>query len=101
MSKSKAVNRVWLTTIDSPLLPDALEDVRRATKHRRYRRYFPVAVDFIAKNNYTCAVIELAHLLKGSVSGVGFAKRRPTDKYDESIGRRIAMRRAIEDAVNG
>ena len=101
MSKSKSVNRVWLTTTDEPMSFEAQEDVRRATKNRRYRRYFPVAVDFIAKNNYTCAVIELAHSLKGSVSGVGFAKRRPTDKYNESIGRRIAMRRAIEDAVNG
>lgn len=99
MSKSKAVNRVWLTMLDEPMLSVAQEDVRRATKNRRYRRYIPVAVDFIAKNNYTCAVIELAHSLKGSVSGVGFAKRRPTDRYDEAIGLRIAMRRAIEDAV--
>jgi hypothetical protein len=101
VSKREVIKRVWLDQWDKIELRDvAIEDIRRATRHKRYRHWHPVAVDFISKNNYTAAVIEMVHALKGPVKGAGFAKRRPTDKYDALVGQRIAMKRAIEDAVN-
>ena len=100
VSERRVVNRVWLDDWDKIELRDvAIEDIRRVTRHKRYRHWHPVAVDFISKNNYTAAVIEIVHELKGTTKGVGFAKRRPTDKYDALVGQMIAMKRAIEDAL--
>ena len=101
VSRHEVVTRVWLDNWDKIALREtALEDIRRASRHKRYRRWHPVAVDFISKGNYTAAVIEMAHAKKGTAQGVGFAKRRPTDKYDALVGQRIAMKRAIEDALS-
>lgn len=100
-SNAGGVERVWIDNLFEPLRYTAVEDIRRATRSKRYRRYDPLAVDFVRKGNYTCAIVELVHEKLGVVRGVGFAKRRPSDKYDPLVGKYIAMRRAIEDAVNG
>lgn len=101
VSRNEVVTRVWLDNWDKIALREtALEDIRRASRNKRYRRWHPVAVDFISKGNYTSAVIEMVHPLKGTVCGAGFAKRRPTDKMDPKVGQMIAMKRAIEDALS-
>lgn len=100
MSRQEVVTRVWLDNWDKIGLREvAEEDIRRASRGKRYRRWHPVAIDFISKGNYTAAVVEMVHALKGTARGAGFAKRRPTDKYDPQVGQRIAMKRAIEDAL--
>jgi len=102
VSRHEVITRVWLDQWDKfQLREDAMEDIRRASRNKRYRRWHPVAVDFITKGSYTAAVIEMAHPLKGTATGAGFAKCRPTDKMNPHVGQRIAMKRAIEDAING
>lgn len=82
---------------------EAREDIRRIGRDRGWMALPRIkSVLFVQRGNYTYAEdsIESPHQI-GQPVGVGFAKSRPTDKYDENIGRRIAMRRAIEDAVSG
>lgn len=92
----------WANTpLAIELNQEAIKDIRRVTVHKRHRRYNPCSVEFVAKDNYTFAAVELYHWQRGRVTGVGFAKRRPTDAYDKVRGFKIALKRAIEAAING
>lgn len=89
------------TVLARELSQEAIKDIRRVTINKRHRRYMPHTADFVAKDNYTFAAVELYHWQRGRVTGVGFAKRRPTDAYDKVRGFKIALKRAIEAAING
>lgn len=80
---------------------EAEKDIRRVTLGKRHRRYEPNSVTFVTKDNFTEATIWVEHWKRGILSGTGFSKRRPTDPYDKLRGYKVAMKRAIEDAING
>lgn len=90
-----------INTAGDNLTKEAEKDVRRVTVGKRHRRYDPNSVTFVVKDNYTQATITLYHWKLGYVKGTGFSKRRPTDPYDKLRGYKVAMKRAIEDAING
>lgn len=85
------------------LYEEACEYVRRIGRDKGWH-YLPRvrSVLFVQRGHYTYAEVwvESPHHV-GELVGVGFSKSRPSDKYNPVIGKNIAMRRAIEDAVNG
>lgn len=94
------VNFASGSELANELLEDAEKDIRRVTRNKRHRRYTPSTAEFVTKGNYTFAAVALTHWkIAGPVTGVGFAKRRPTDKYDRTRGYKIALKRAIEAAI--
>jgi len=59
-------------------------------------RYVPYRVAVVYDEPFAMAIVEMVT----GEQGCGFSKCSPLDEYDRDIGRAIAVRRAIEDALN-
>jgi hypothetical protein len=92
------------TQWNHPVYVNAEEDIRRITKGRGVvNAFFLFSAWFIQRGAYTYCEVWVRNANSNTNSrlkGVGFSKSRPTDKYDEWIGKNIAMKRALEDALS-
>lgn len=92
------------TVRDIEYTPEIAEDalclVRRYATKRTLKRWAVSDIYSEQVKPYTYAHIILRHKDNGkTVKGTGFSKQRPTDTWNTDIGFRVALSRAIKDAL--
>lgn len=79
---------------------DALALVNRYATKRTLRRWAVSDVYSEQVRPFTYAHVVLRHRDNNkTVNGTGFSKQRPTDRWNTNIGFRVALARAVRDAL--
>ena len=86
----------------NPLGKEAYRLIHRITKGKRYRRYTVAEIFIKELGDFTEVEVALSHEKKPSLFlvGTGFSKKSPRDPWNSSIGRTVALSRAIRDSLD-
>jgi len=99
--KEEAMSEERSGILEPRHLGKAYDLIHRVTKGKRLRRWRVLDTGYTIWHGFTEVRVTLVHdKFPGWKWGMGFAKCKRTDRWNESVGIAVALSRAIRDALD-